>query len=142
MSNVTPVDLTHIHYRLAIMWADYTVIIIAITKLRNAEGTTEIAHAFGRIRPLTVLELAQTLAGITTSESDVVSIIRALVLTITGTDSVTGIVKRVTQEQPARLSKDTAVTKQMILDNTVTYVTSTTSTAPTGQTTNAIRGFH
>jgi len=94
--NVIPVDLAHITHRLAIIWADYTVMVIAITKPRNAEmRTTEIAHALGHIRLLTILEHAQTLARITTSESDVVSIIRALVLTITRTASATSIVRRV-----------------------------------------------
>ena len=124
-------------------WVDFSTMVIAITKHRNVEvRITETARALVLILPIKLLALAQILADIMTTRSNDVSTIRALVLTITRTANATSIGTRISQQQPARLSEDITLTKATSLDDTVMSVTSTNSTAATGQTISATHCFH
>ena len=98
--NVIPIDLLHIPLATAMAWVDFSIMVIAITKPRNAGmRTTETAHALGIAPHPKPPELAQTLADIMTSKSNNVSTIRAVAHIITKTTNAMGIETRFFQKQ-------------------------------------------
>jgi len=143
MDNVTPIaPVLHIHILIAIIRADCTAAVIAITKRTDAIlRIRETALASGMVphpkRPIHV----PILADIMTPNLDGVCTTQAIVLTTAGTASATDIGMQIYLEQFAGLSKDITHMHVMGLDDTDIFVTLMNSTAAIGYATSAIFYF-